>query len=105
MHQISGTTTFHSSLQSVTNSVQPMPPQALEQHETSLQSLVAHLSNLNQRAMVLADRMFGSQPEPVSKGETAPANPPAIRRLEDLMSMAHQQIDALTRHVERLERL
>lgn len=83
----------------------PVQPNALEQHEHSLSALVGHLSNLNQRALNLSDRMFGSQPEPVSKGENPPANPPAIRRLEDLMAMAHQQIDALTRHIERLERL
>lgn len=101
------TNTVSGPFTSATIGTQTMPPQvnALDQHENSLQALVGHLSNLNQRALNLADRMFGSQPEAVSKSDPAPANPPAIRRLEDLMAMAHQQIDALSRHVERLERL
>lgn len=102
MQQLGNTTIYG---QGQTIASMPPQPNALEQHENSLSALVGHLGNLNQRALNLSDRLFGSQPEPVGQNEKPPANPPAIRRLEDLMAMAHQQIDALSRHVERLERL
>jgi hypothetical protein len=80
-------------------------PTALDQHEKALAAIVSELGDLCGRACGLADRMFGPSPEPVGQNEKEPAQPPQIRRIENLASAAHQRLSALKGYMQRLERL
>lgn len=84
---------------------EPVVSNALDQHEKMLAALVEELSSLCGRAGSLADRMFGPSPEAVGANEKGPANPPQVRRIEDLAGAAHMRVAALRGYLERLERL
>lgn len=77
----------------------------LNQHEKMLTVLLGQIENGAQRVTALADRLFGSVPQSVGANEKSPADPPAIRRLENLMSIAHTRVNALLEGLVRLERL
>lgn len=96
---------FGTGIGSYTTTAVEQPPNVLEQHEKMLSALVNELGDICGRAACLADRLFGPSPEAVGTNEKQPANPPAIRRLEDLVSAAHVRTAALRGYLNRLERL
>jgi len=79
---------------------------ALEVHMNGLQNLCESLAKAVTRAERAADRLFGSEPTPISKGSPpTPAEPPLVGKIEERLRIATDLADSLHRHMDRLERL
>jgi hypothetical protein len=70
--------------------------------ENALNNIHANTADLSG----IADRVLGTQPEPVAgKGEPTPANPPQLRRIADLSERLLNATGDLGNQVTRLHRL
>ena len=103
--------TGYASAQAQNNYPQPAQPKEntqLETHLYALQSLQETLGNVAGRAMVLADRLLGSEPAPLQGAQQNtkdPVQPPLLIRIEHALLMVAELAQSVQRHVGRLERL
>lgn len=83
-----------------------MPPQHLESIDGDLQKSLSLLHESLARLRVLADRVVGAQPEPVSgNGQTNPQAMSMVRRLEDTAGFIRNTANDVAGLIARLERL
>lgn len=89
----------------------PTDKSRLEMIFECAESMDSQLQTASQRLRTIADRLLGSVPEAVSENKTGtlgginPSQSPICTRIDSANHSARNNIDALFRQIDRLERL
>lgn len=99
-----------------TGAIQSTQAQDAPRESTALDAHLSYLRNLQEqaaaaanRAMRIADRLFGQEPAAIGKGTDggikSPGEPPMTVQIEDAARMLANLVENFHQHLTRLERL